>query len=75
MGRGYSFEVMRARMIYEKQARKPTTKLSGHKSKKGVSDSGWSRFYSPELDEGVKTIEYGPHIPTLCDLLENGYFS
>ncbi|MAG68330.1 MAG: ISL3 family transposase [Pseudomonadales bacterium] len=75
MGRGYSFEVMRARLIYEKQARKPTTKLRGHKSKKGVPDNDWSRFYSLELDEEVKTIEYGPHIPTLCDLLEKGYFS
>jgi len=75
MGRGYSFEVMRARLIYEKQARKPTTKLRGHKPKKETPDNTWSRFCSPDLGEETSTIEYGPHIPTLCDLLEKGYFS
>lgn len=75
MGRGYSFEVMRARLIYEKQARKPTTKLRGHKPKKEIPDNTWSRFCSPDFGEETSTIEYGPHIPTLCDLLEKGYFS
>jgi transposase len=75
MGRGYSFEVMRARLIYEKQARKPTTKLRGHKPKKQTPDNTWLRFCSPDLGEETSTIEYGPHIPTLCDLLEKGYFS
>jgi transposase len=44
MGRGYSFEVMRARLIYEKQARKPTTKLRGHKPKKQTPDNTWLRY-------------------------------
>jgi len=73
MGRGYSFEVMRARLIYEKQARKPTTKLRGRKPK-GKSQPG-TMARSVGLEKVPRTVEYGPHIPTLCDLLESGYFS
>src|SRR5690606_27201163 len=73
MGRGYSFEVMRARLIYEKQARKPTTKVRGRKPKSFLPEKVMYRFSM--ADENVKAIEYGPHIPTLCDLLEKGCFS
>lgn len=73
MGRGYSFEVMRARLIYEKQARKPTTKVRGRKLKPVALDNAMGKFNLPS--EYAQTIEYGPHIPTLCDLLEQGYFS
>lgn len=45
MGRGYSFEVIRAQLLYEEKARSVTRKA-----------------------------EYGPHIPTLCDMLESGQF-
>lgn len=73
MGRGYSFEVMRARLIYEKQARKPTTKVRGRKPKSLLPEKVMYCFSM--ADENVKAIESGPHIPTLCDLLEKGYFS
>lgn len=73
MGRGYSFEVMRARLIYEKQARKPTTKVRGRKPKSFLPEK--VMYHLSMADENVKAIEYGPHIPTLCDLLENGCFS
>jgi transposase len=73
MGRGYSLEVMRARLIYEKQARKPTMKVPVRKPKSSLPEKVMLRVSM--ADEKLKTIEYGPHIPTLCDLLENGYFS
>ncbi len=73
MGRGYSFEVMRARLIYEKQARKPTTKVRGREPKSFLPEK--VMYHLSMADENVKAIEYGPHIPTLCDLLEKGYFS
>ncbi len=77
MGRGYSFEVIRARLVYEKQARKKTTQSV--RSRRRPADEGmsmgrmtWGDVQSTGAD--VKVIEYGPHIPTLCDLLEQGYF-
>ena len=60
MGRGYSYEIIRAKTLYAKHARKvgsgvrltmpPTT------SAKGISE----------------TVEYGPHIPTLIEIAESG---
>jgi len=73
MGRGYCLEVMRARLIYEKQARESTTKVPGRKPKPLLPEKVMSRVSM--ADEKIKTIEYGPHITTLCDLLEKGYFS
>lgn len=73
MGRGYSFEVMRARLIYEKQARKPTTKLRERKPKGKPQPETLSR--SVGLEKVPRTVEYGAHIPTLCELLESGHFS
>jgi transposase len=73
MGRGYSFEVMRARLIYENQARKPTTKLRGRKLKGKSQQGTLSRSVGMEIRP--RTVEYGSHIPTLCALLERGHFS
>lgn len=60
MGRGYSYEIIRAKTLYAKHARKvgsgvrlaipPTT------SAKGINE----------------TVEYGPHIPTLIEIAEAG---
>jgi transposase len=55
LGRGYSYEIIRAKTLYAKYARtvgsgilvNPTTKVS-------------------------ETVEYGPHIPTLVDLADDG---
>ena len=65
MGRGYSYEIIRAKTLYEKHARKvgsgvrPRTQQEGPYQTKGA----------------VKSVEYGPHIPTLVDLVESGKLS
>lgn len=62
MGRGYSYEIIRAKTLYAKHARKVGS---------GV------RFAAPvELVVPSKnlpeTVEYGPHIPTLVEIAEEG---
>ena len=61
MGRGYSYEIIRAKTLYAKQARKDgsgvrLTMPSSTTSTKGISE----------------TVEYGPHIPTLIEIAEAG---
>jgi transposase len=81
MGRGYSFEVIRARMLYDVKARKGGTVLV----KEPVTDEGeggattfaraTGRDSPPVVQRTVtRAIEYGPYIPTLCQLLEDGHF-
>lgn len=84
MGRGYSFDVIKARILYDPIARKPTTKSirgKGGKLNNKVQDepSGFAfvNSFTPiknkeEFD--VRVVEYGPHIPTLVKLLREGYF-
>ena len=82
MGRGYSFEVVRARLLYEDKARDKTkTKLRKHVRKEttGMARTTTNttiqsppKFYETVVEE--RAVEYGPHIPTLCDLLESGHF-
>lgn len=61
MGRGYSYEIIRAKTLYAKQARKIASGPRLHPSTPTVPTSG------------VQTqVEYGPHIPTLVDLSESG---
>ncbi len=84
MGRGYSFEVVRARLLYDDKARDKTRKKLRQKVRKEIptkKNPGFSRFvttqpeikvYETVIEESV--VEYGPHIPTLCDLLESGHF-
>ena len=78
MGRGYSFEVIRARMLYDAKARKDgavvETVLVDDDPK--AADFTYSRAGSlPVQRNKVRTVvEYGPHIPTLCKLLEEGHF-
>jgi len=80
MGRGYTLEVVRAKLIYDTNARKKGAKVvpihGKRRSTGGRSISYMAMFPSSEQREvvGYKTLEYGPHIPTLCDLLESGYF-
>ena len=78
MGRGYSFDVIRARLIYDDKARQPTRKTV--RSRVQVLDD-MDKFAlvtaspSPVRTKIVETtVEYGPHIPTLCKLLESGHF-
>lgn len=64
IGRGYSYDIIRAKTLYAKEARKVG---SGVRLRQG-----------PETQVPTKptseTIEYGPHIPTLIDLAEDGKF-
>lgn len=55
MGRGYSYEIIRAKTLYAKHARKVGS---------GVRVA--------EVSGGSKTVEYGPHIPTLIEIAESG---
>lgn len=79
MGRGYSFDVIRAKLLYDQEARKPTTKTVRKHVKKEIPTVGYmdmrmaqEKRYETVIEETV--IEYGPHIPTLCRLLEEGHF-
>lgn len=82
MGRGYSLEVIRARLLYDDEARRPNQKTIRTKKRVAKPTVGFMKAtsmkqqlpttYETQLE--VKVIEYGPHIPTLCDLLESGHF-
>lgn len=77
MGRGYSFEVIKARLVYDQVARKKTTQSIRHRSKPAGGTPSMERMtldYLNAPDPAERVIEYGPHIPTLCDLLESGHF-
>ena len=81
MGRGYSFDVIRAKLLFDQEARKPTTRVIRKRVRKEVPEA---KFYFTDFGTPTKNpvttvieercIEYGPHIPTLCRLLEDGYF-
>ena len=80
MGRGYSFDVIRARLIYDEKARCPNRKtVRSHTaaSKPATAPPDDSMGFSTmeaDAPAGTRVVEYGAHIPTLCDLLESGYF-
>ncbi len=62
MGRGYSYEIIRAKTLYAKHARKVGS---------GV------RITTPSVTSiptkgASETVEYGPHIPTLIEFAEEG---
>lgn len=62
MGRGDSYEIIRAKTLYAKQARKVGT---------GVRLT--ARSETPLPTKGAsETVEYGPHIPTLIEIGEAG---
>lgn len=79
MGRGYSFEVIRARLVFDEEARRPNRKTVRSNPRRDTGRAGFSMDqmgYASTLDFDTpdRVIEYGPHIPTLCDLLEAGHF-
>jgi len=84
MGRGYSLEVVRARLLYDDKAREKTRQTLRRKVKKEIPTTGLVGYagmgrmcFEPKSYKTIieeRTVEYGPHIPTLCDLLESGYF-
>lgn len=76
MGRGYSFEVVRARLLTDQEARKATASVIRSKPR-GSRPSGelsMGRMVPSILEPIERVVEYGPHIPTLCRLLEEGHF-
>jgi len=64
IGRGYSYEIIRAKTLYAKQARKVGSGVR-------LLPSSESQISAKTTSE---TIEYGPHIPTLIGLPEDGDF-
>lgn len=78
MGRGYSFEVIRARMLYDEKARKDGAVIETVLVDNSAADM--ERFTFSRSGAAVpkkkvrRVVEYGPYIPTLCKLLEEGHF-
>jgi transposase len=76
MGRGYSFEVIRARMLYNNIARKhgadvlqkpvPAEPTAGYMVTKSLP--------APRVRYIQEVVEYGAHIPTLAKLADEGFF-
>ena len=78
MGRGYSFEVIRARMLYDAKARKDgavveTVLVDDHKPNE-IGFMTMGRAGATREKAVQQVVEYGPYIPTLCQLLEDGHF-
>ncbi len=80
MGRGYSFEVIRARMLYDEKARKDGTQVVTERKPEEDDGKPSMGFVTdvrgqPRREKTVqRVVEYGPYIPTLTKLLEEGYF-
>lgn len=78
MGRGYSFDVLRARLLYNEEARKATTvRTSARKRAQppGMKDFIiYTRAVWVDSSTEDKVVEYGPSIPVLTRLLDDGYF-
>ncbi len=69
-GRGYSFEVMRARMLYDKEARSRRTSIKRHER----FDPNVAHFLTalPDdaCDRAPNGLEYGPSIEALVEIFE-----
>jgi hypothetical protein len=59
LGRGYSYEIIRAKTLYAKHARKVGSGILLNEAKGTTTATS-------------QTIEYGPHIPTLVEIAESG---
>lgn len=79
MGRGYSFEVIRARMLYDGKSRKDGTVVETALVDNDDFEPGIGYFQTSATMTGRKNkvrrfVEYGPYLPTLARLLHEGYF-
>ena len=79
MGWGYTIEVFRAKMFYNKLTQSITTLTTPSSSLKSTKDyEGWTAI--PTRREKIK-LEYGTYIPTLVELyggdadLDGGQFN
>lgn len=61
LGRGYSYEIIRAKMLYAKHARKAGSGVRLVAPSSTIPTSG-----------GQQTVEYGPHVPTLVEMADEG---
>jgi hypothetical protein len=79
MGRGYSLDVIRARLLYNDEARKDTRQTIRKKPRKVAAPSGaeWRYFQAVQLEpeQTEQVIEYGPSLITLARLLREGRFA
>ncbi len=83
MGRGYSFDVIRARLLFDDEARADTRTTIRKKPRKAVPSTpsmGMGRVVPSydhlfDLEAGETVLEYGPYIPTLVRKLEAGDFA
>jgi transposase len=79
MGRGYSLDVIRARLLYNDEAHKDTRQTIRKKPRKKTEPMGSERsFYCAAMTEPaeeVQVIEYGPSLITLARLLREGHFA
>jgi hypothetical protein len=84
MGRGYSFDVIRARLLFDDEARQDTRTSIRKKPRKTITSASpsmgmgrmipsYAHRFESSADETV--IEYGPFIPTLVRRLEAGDFA
>jgi hypothetical protein len=60
----YSYEIIRAKTLYAKHARKVGSGVRLKESTAGIPTSGT-----------LETVEYGPHIPTLIEIADEGGFN
>lgn len=79
MGRGYSFDVIRAKLVFDEKARRPTSKVVRPKPRKEsrgneAESYTYTRVFGDKTGDQPRVVEYGPHIPTLYRLLEEGHF-
>lgn len=82
MGRGYSFDVIHARVLYDDEARADTRQTLRKKPRKAPQAPSWDfqTFTTIDLSEsgevqGDQFIEYGPSLLTLARLLREGHFA
>lgn len=82
MGRGYSFDVIRARLLFDTDARRSgrtslRRKVRRKKTTVGFATGGHGARQASDYEtvEEVSAIDYGAHIPTLVRKLEAGEFA
>lgn len=78
MGRGYSFEVIRARMLYDAKARKDGSVIDTVEVDDDTTTVNFEfqrmNMASIRKKKVKRVVEFGPYIPTLCRLLEERHF-
>lgn len=87
MGRGYSFDVIRARLLFDEGSRKDTRATVRKKIRKAVDQPVRDLFSTFTMNRSMPVattnetvhedviVEYGPYLPTLAKKLEAGEFT